>query len=1022
MGKARRIADRYELVTELGAGGMGVVWRARDHRLGRDVALKLLAPSAVGNDIARARLVREARAAAGLQREGIVHVYDVGETEDGGAFLVMELVSGRSLRDHLLDGTLSFVAKVEVVLEIALALGYAHEQGIIHRDVKPDNVLVRENGRPVVLDFGLAKPVPVGLADTVAERDSKAPLTKDGHIVGTPAYLAPEQIRGGTVGPASDQFALAVTAYELFTGRLPWKGENVLEVLASMLADRPRRADEDSPDVNVEAGDVLDRALNKEPHERWESTVAFAEALAEACGIAPQTNRTSRVSTPDARGKTSSGTRTPNTPAKSLAAKPAVSMTEEAVQVPTPGGPLATTSRGSRFVRGAIVAVLGVAAVLGVRASSNTSKRDVADASAFAPAPLGADAVVACPVFEVAREDIAQPAGWYGAAAAALACEHVRVRLGGAGARTLVPAELVPGILREPADNAPTDPFSATGAPEQSRKNAARATATVEGVVKSEAKDIVVSLAVRTKDGRELARGEGKGFELFVAVSNAMHAVRGAFALTAPTAFQKEWLRVDSLDAAEDYLDATLAVLSEDNVETTVACDRFAARTDVKREMTYFVRAVCAERLKRAAIEEAPPPIDESSPGALVTTLSAYRSRGGPAEIKARIEKLRSLVERTNDPDERVVVYGAIGELAYLAGDLVRAASASRMGIQASPKLVDLRGTPWHRLTFASEFDRTIASPHATWLPYEPVAVQNSGTHGVSYAERVRVVARGYELGRRGFFAEAYADGLARLGQVEQARGLAEQLDNDHLRIRVLIAQTLYQRAIEQGLTVLRRLPDDNASAGMAYRILASITEASRFLGKKPTFGEEIFERYLYAEPARLKIGVVPFTALVYACTDAAPVVARKCVKRLRDAYARGEAGAIVGAAPSLLEGAQRWVDGDVKGAANLWRPLLRESGAFLDEAFRLVLIDAFDAAGMPELGDRIDADYAALLDYPHAVDFSLVHAARRAEKLGDHDRARKIATHLIEALRYADAEVPIVKELEALLKRLPAK
>ena len=145
-------------------------------------------------------------------------------------------------------------------------------------------------------------------------------------------------------------------------------------------------------------------------------------------------------------------------------------------------------------------------------------------------------------------------------------------------------------------------------------------------------------------------------------------------------------------------------------------------------------------------------------------------------------------------------------------------------------------------------------------------------------------------------------------------------------------------------------------------------------------------------------------------------------MKRLREAYAKGEAGAVTGAAPTLLEGAQRWIDGDAKGAANLWRPLLRESGAFLDEAFRLVLLDAFDAAGMSELGDRIDTDYAALLDYPHAVDYSLVHAARRAEKLGDHERARKIAMHLIDALRYSDSELPIIKELEALLKRLSPK
>ena len=117
----------------------------------------------------------------------------------------------------------------------------------------------------------------------------------------------------------------------------------------------------------------------------------------------------------------------------------------------------------------------------------------------------------------------------------------------------------------------------------------------------------------------------------------------------------------------------------------------------------------------------------------------------------------------------------------------------------------------------------------------------------------------------------------------------------------------------------------------------------------------------------------MPFTSLVYACTDAPTPVAKKCVKRLREAYARGEAGAVVGAAPALLEGAQNWVDGDAKAAANSWRPLLRESGAFLDEAFRLVLLDAFDRAGLTDFADGIDSDYLTLVDYPRSLDLSPV-------------------------------------------------
>jgi hypothetical protein len=667
-----------------------------------------------------------------------------------------------------------------------------------------------------------------------------------------------------------------------------------------------------------------------------------------------------------------------------------------------------------------VVGVLGAVLMMRPPSKPTTTTAD----AATGPSMLGPEHVVACPIFEVQRDDLPAPRGWLGAAGAALACEYAQALLGGLPSRTLGPAELVKGIPREPADNAPQDPFSVPAATAESREAAkARSDAVIEGTIKKESEDIIVSLIVRGKDGRELARSEGRGYELFVAVSKAIRAARGAFAATQPSAYQADWLRVGSIDAALDYIDVTTAVLAEDNVETAGACDRFAARTDVKPDMAYFVRALCAERLKRGTVEGPLPPIDESSPAALVTSIAGYRARGGPEETKQRVEKLAVTLERVTKPEERAIVAAAMAELSYVAGDLRHAQSYARMALQASPKLVDLRGTPWHRLSFSTEFDRTIAAPHASWLPWESVAVQNSSAHGVIYTVRIGMFGRSYELARRGYFASAYAEGLARLGSVEQARGIAEQINSDHVRVRVLIAQALYTRAIEFGIEALRKLPNDNASAGTAYRILAAMVEASRYLGKKNPYVQEVLDRYLFVDPPRVsKIGVVPFSALVDSCTEAPTEYAKKCVKRLRESYAKGEAGGVVGAAPAILEGAQRWVDGDAKGAANAWRPLLRESGAFLDESFRLVMVSAFDAAGMVDFGDLVDEDFLGIADLPKGMDLALVRGAVRAEKRGDYALARKLAEHCLAVTRFSDSELPLTKEMEGLLKRLPPK
>ena len=214
----------YEIVAPLGAGGMGEVYRARDTRLGREVALKVL-PAAVASDARRlARFEHEARTVASLNHPNIVTLFSV-EDEDDTRFLIMELVEGQSLLDHVAPGGLPIARVVELGLALADALAAAHEQGVVHRDLKPANVMLTRDGRVKVLDFGLAKLVASDSGiDVTQDVTVASPLSSAGQVVGTVPYMAPEQVRGEAVDSRTDLFALGILLYELSAGRRPFQG------------------------------------------------------------------------------------------------------------------------------------------------------------------------------------------------------------------------------------------------------------------------------------------------------------------------------------------------------------------------------------------------------------------------------------------------------------------------------------------------------------------------------------------------------------------------------------------------------------------------------------------------------------------------------------------------------------------------------------------------------------------------------------------------------------------------------
>ena len=305
---------RYRVAEALGQGAMGEVYCAYDTVLHRKVALKVLAvdtgafpgagpPSTKG----AARILREARAAAGITHPNAVAIYDVGEVE-GVPFLAMELVAGRTLRTFIGEPSVPLARRIRWAIDVARALGAAHQLGLIHRDIKPENVMVRDDGFVKVLDFGIARrtgagaereaePAPAATTDVAAISRfamTNGTLTADGVVVGTPMYMAPEQLRGEPLDGRTDQFAWGVLACELFTGKLPWDGEGIA-VLSQILAQEVAPLSGRSPEIPARVDAVIRKALSKAPGNRFAAMEEIAAELEPYASSAGGGTRTEAV-------------------------------------------------------------------------------------------------------------------------------------------------------------------------------------------------------------------------------------------------------------------------------------------------------------------------------------------------------------------------------------------------------------------------------------------------------------------------------------------------------------------------------------------------------------------------------------------------------------------------------------------------------------------------------------------------------------------------------------------------------
>jgi len=313
--------SHYKIIEKLGEGGMGVVYKAQDIKLDRLLALKFLPPQLVASEAEKARFLQEAKSASALNHPNVCVIHDIQE-EKGQQFIVMEYVDGVTLRKKFESKPLSLNDAITYAIQIGEALKEAHNQGIVHRDVKSDNIMINSKNQVKVMDFGLAK------------LKGSLKLTKTSSTVGTLAYMSPEQIQGGEVDARSDIFSFGIVLYEMLTGQLPFKGEHEAAMMYSIINEEPEPIQKYRPELSSEFLHVINRVLEKDPNDRYQS---MNDMLIDLRRLKRQSTRVVRTSSPD------------------------ISVAQGDVSVPSASSPAQPTkSKITKYLWGAGIGVVGV--------------------------------------------------------------------------------------------------------------------------------------------------------------------------------------------------------------------------------------------------------------------------------------------------------------------------------------------------------------------------------------------------------------------------------------------------------------------------------------------------------------------------------------------------------------------------------------------------------------------------------------------------------------------------------------
>ncbi|HEX8791479.1 MAG TPA: protein kinase, partial [Polyangiaceae bacterium] len=779
-----RIAH-FRIVGRIGRGGMGIVYRAQDERLARPVALKVLPPGFEQDRDRRSRFLREARAAAAVAHPNIATVHEIGE-EDGRVFIAMELVEGVTLRSMLENGPLPPASVVRIGLQIARALAKAHAAGVVHRDLKPDNVMIGEDLHAKVLDFGLAKVTGPGASgiETPSAIERGETATREGVLLGTPQYMSPEQAKGRPIDARSDVFSLGIVLYEMVAGKRPFDGVSVAEVIIAIDRDPPPPLASVVRGVPWELVRVIDRCLEKDPARRYADGKGVAEDLAAPASAPAQ------APAPAAWQASAPPTPAPTPPL------PTVPMS---IATPGPAQMAEAAKPKRKWLRYVILAVVALAVIKpfrtgcgggsggsGGRGGGNHSPPTGSAALPPEAASIVAAAMklassggplLACP--PLVAKGVEEPSGWLGAAASDVACRRAAILAGGNLDRVVVPAELL-DLPRQPTDDFPRDPYGAAGARDRAVAAAKkRATMWLDGTVEKTAGGFKVALTLRSHDDDDdLESAEGTGHHVYLAVRDAMHHLVQEEALSRATHVDEDiakWTGIKDVDLAlawDDWHDS----LASSAASTAAALDELRARRSDLGPLWTQAQVESQVPLLVESEHFDPVSLDRSSPAAFARSAVPYCQTVRTADCAALAAEARKYRDAESSPVGRRTLLLAQAQLAFQAGDPRSALELALGELREEPRSDHTWETPYMAALGQPAYG-PIARAMAAWVPEDHAAYNAIATGDAALpdaAARLPYARRAYDISPDfPLWSGTLGKLLVELGRREEARSVA---------------------------------------------------------------------------------------------------------------------------------------------------------------------------------------------------------------------------------------------------------